>query len=101
MKNILNEALEDHYEEQYVPYKIARRILKALKKIGQENCELAKGRKSLIPLSAPPLLKRARDQDDLDLPSPKNHALMRRTRQTLLPEPLPLPKQNVSGVLLV
>ncbi len=66
------EAREEQNKYRTVADKSALRMSKALPKTGLENRLLAKDRKPLIPLSAPPELKRPRDQYDIDLPASKN-----------------------------
>lgn len=46
----------------------AKKILAAIRKTAEENRVLCKGRKPLIPLGAPPSLKRARDEEDVQQP---------------------------------
>ncbi len=71
LNEVLVNAREEKDKHHTVANKSARRILKALKRTGEENRLLAKGRKPLIPLSAPASLKRARDRDNIDLPASK------------------------------
>ena len=49
----------------------AKKILAAIRKTGEENRVLCRGRKPLVPLGAPPSLKRARDEEDTGHPAGK------------------------------